>query len=143
MDVKWQLLITVVRCLFLLIPHSRRIHAEFGFTEEQLGEAKEYVNACNCHSILISFPIGIFILVLSQSDKGSSHLDPFRITVFGITCLLLLPYLAYKTKPQFFRATLPPILILIVVTVFEAIFNAKLAKIFYDYLTVASAAIRD
>jgi hypothetical protein len=118
----WYILVAAVRLLFLWVPcllDAKGKKDEFALANGTLDEAREFANANNCRSILVSFPLVIFITVLSAANRAyPTGIDAFMVCVY-IFIGGIMAFAGYRINLKHFRGERVPFLWLSVVIIIE------------------------
>jgi len=106
MSLKWEILLSVIRLLFVLAPFMD-IGREFGLAGNSLENAREFANAGNCRAMLVTFPVELFIrtLVETEARGATCQKSLFAIAVY-ILIVVLLAIALYKIPTTVFRTWL-------------------------------------
>lgn len=117
MSLKWEILLSVTRLLFVLAPFMNIRGRRFGLVGNPLANAKEFANAANSRAMIVTFPVEIFVRTLAEADvRGATcQKSIFTIAVY-VLILMFLAFIVLRIPTLLFRGWLLPIVWFIIVT---------------------------
>lgn len=86
----WFILISVIQIITLFAPF-KDISKEFLITADKLPETKEYASAANCITILLSFPVFMFITIIAAADMTypAKGVSPIMLVIYVSVAILI------------------------------------------------------
>ena len=106
---EWEVLLGVVRLLFLLAPFTN-VENRFSIEPNKLTETKEFAQASSCRAMLVSFPVELFFAILAQaSNMQCRTMNLLMVAVYAVISAGM-GFGLYKISAHRFRGIYPPFL---------------------------------
>ena len=125
MSLKWEILLSVIRLLFVLAPFMNIRGRRFGLAGNSLTNAREFANAANSRAMIVTFPVEVFVRTLAEADARGATCQKsiFTIAVY-VVVVGALAFAVLRIPTLLFRAWLLPILWFIIVTVLSVLVSS-------------------